>query len=116
MVIFCKSAGDTPNLPTIRNFPVKHKSKFIDIVEEIGPDYEFFGTLLLKDNNGNKIKIIEKSERGDVLRIVAEILRQWLKGKGRLPVTWHTLIQCMRKSNLNVLSDQMEHCQNKMRV
>ena len=79
---------------------MKHQSKFIDIAEEIGADYELFGTLLLEDNNGNKIKIIEKSERDDVLRIVAEILQQWLKGKGRLPVTWHTLIQCMRESNL----------------
>ena len=92
---------------------MKHKSKFIDIVEEIGADYELFGTLLLKDNNGNKIKIIEKSERGDVLRIVAEILRQWLKGTGRRPVTWHTLIQCMRESNLNVLLDHMERSLSK---
>ena len=87
---------------------MKHKSKFIDIVEEIGTDYELFGTLLLEDNNGNKIKIIEKSERGDVVRIVVEILRQWLKGKGRRPVTWQTLIQCMRDTNLNVLSDHIE--------
>ena len=92
---------------------MKHESKFIDIVEEIGSDYELFGTLLLEDNNGNKIKIIEKSERGDVLRIVAEILRQWLKGKGRRPVTWQTLIQCMRDSKLNVLLDHMERSLSK---
>ena len=104
-MISCKSTGETPDLPTIRHFPVKHKSKFIDIVEEIGPDFELFGTLLLEDKNGNKIKIIEKSERGDVLRIVAEILRQWLKGKGRRPVMWQTLIQCMGESKLNVLLD-----------
>ena len=84
------------------------ENTFIDIAEEIGPDYQHFGTLLLEDNNGNKIKIIEKSEHGDVVGIVAEILRQWLQGKGRRPVTWQTLTQCIRDTNLNVLSDRME--------
>ena len=92
---------------------MKHQSKFIDIAEEIGVDYELFGTLLLEDNNGNKIEIIKESECGDVLRIVAKILQQWLKGKGSRPVTWHTLIQCMRESKLNVLSDHMERSLSK---
>ena len=106
MVISHKSLGIPLNLPAIRRFP--EKNKFFDIAEEIGTDYERFGTFLLEDNNGNKIKIIERNKRGDVLDINVEILRQWLQGKGRRPVTWQTLIKCVRDSKLTVLSERIE--------
>ena len=84
------------------------KHGFIDIAAKIGTDYELFGTFLLQDNDGNKVKTIERSERGDSLRITVEILRQWLQGNGKLPVSWQTLVQCLRNSNLNVISDSIE--------
>ena len=101
-----KSLGIPLNLPAIRHFP--EKNKFFDIAEEIGTDYERFGTFLLEDNNGNKIKIIERNKRGDVVDINVEILRQWLQGKGRRPVTWQTLINCVRDSKLTVLLERIE--------
>ena len=106
MIISFKSLGIPLNLPAIRHFP--EKNDFFDIAEEIGTDYELFAILLLEDNNGNKIKIIEKNKRGDVVDINVEILRQWLRGKGRRPVTWQTLIQCIRDSKLTVLSERIE--------
>ena len=54
------------------------------------------------------MKSIERSERGDPLRITVEILRQWLQGNGKLPVSWQTLVQCLRNSNLNVISNSIE--------
>ena len=54
------------------------------------------------------MKTIERSERGDSLRITVEILRQWLQGNGKLPVSWQTLVQCLQNSNLNVISDSIE--------
>jgi len=106
LVISRKSLGIPLNLPAIRHFP--EKNEFFDIAEEIGTDYELFAILLLEDNNGNKIKIIERNKCGDVVDINVEILRQWLQGKGRRPVTWQTLIQCMRDSWLPVLSKRIE--------
>lgn len=106
MISSCKSADNPPILPTLRHFPVE--DTFIDIAEEIGPDYEKFGTLLLEDKNGNKVKIIRMSERDDPLRITVEILRQWLREKGRMPVTWQTFVKCLRDINLNVLADKMD--------
>ena len=103
---FLQSIGHPPDLPTLRHFPVKNG--FIDVAVKIGTDYELFGTFLLQDNDGNKVKTIERSERGDPLRITVEILRQWLQGNGKLPVTWQTLVQCLRNSNLNVISDSIE--------
>ena len=104
--LFLQFTGHPPDLPTLRHFPVKNG--FIDIAVKIGTDYELFGTFLLQDNDGNKVKTIERSERGDPLRITVEILRQWLQGNGKLPVSWQTLVQCLRNSNLNVISDSIE--------
>ena len=106
MISSCKSADNPPTLPILRHFPVE--DTFIDIAEEIGPDYEKFGTLLLEDKNRNRVKIIRMSEHDDPLCITVEILRQWLQEKGRMPVTWQTLVKCLRDINLNALADKMD--------
>ena len=99
-----KSADDPPNLSALRNF-----TGAIDIAEKIGTNYEHFGTLLLNDNDGTKVKNIEMSKHGDPVHITVEILKQWRQGKGRRPVTWRTLVDCLRGTGLNVLADQIEH-------
>ena len=84
------------------------KDQFKDIVAEIQNDYEQFGTILLQDSNGVKIKGIAMSKLGDPVAITVEILREWLKGRGRTPVTWRTFVKCLRESRLNVLADDIE--------
>jgi len=32
----------------------------------------------------------------------------WLQGKGRLPVTWRTLVKCLQDTGLNVLADDIK--------
>ena len=81
IVSSCTSADAPPTLDVLRHFPVKNGH--IDIPEEIGADYEKFGTLLLEDKSGNKVKNIKVSECDDLLLITVEILRQWLQGKGK---------------------------------
>ena len=56
-----KSADDPPNLSVLRNFNVKEGA--IDIAEKIGTNYEHFGTLLLNDNDGTKVKSPIHDER-----------------------------------------------------
>ena len=80
----------------------------MDLAEEIGADCVKFGTLLLEDKTGNKVTNIKVSERGDPVEITVEILKQWLQGKGRKPVTWHTLVKCLRDTDLNTLADNMD--------
>ena len=103
----CKSTDGPPTLGGLRHFPVANGH--IDLAEEIGADYEKFGTLLLEDNNGNKVKNIEVSECGDPVKITVEILRQWLQGKGIKPVTWQTLVKCLRDTDLTTLVDNMKN-------
>ena len=81
------------------------KDESIDIAEKIGTDYELFGTLLLNDDDGTKVKNIEISKHGDPVHITVEILKQWLQGKGKKPITRRTLMNCLRDTGLNVLAD-----------
>ena len=80
----------------------------MDLAIEIGPEYEKFGTLLLEDEMGNKVNSIAKSKHYIPVDITVEILKQWLQGKGRKPVTWQTLVKCLRDTDLNVLADNIE--------
>ena len=100
------SAGDRPTLLELRYFPVK--DRFKNIVAEIQNDYYQFGTRLLGDTNGVRIKGIERDNRGIPVDITVEISRQWLQGKGRTPVTWQTLVECLRESRLSVPADHIE--------
>ena len=86
------------------------KDGHIDIAEEIGPDYEKFGT---EDKTGNKVKNIKISEREDPLLVTVQILRQWLIGKGKEPVTWQTLLNNLRATGLNVLAKNIDHSLSK---
>ena len=101
----CKSVDNTPKLPTLRRFPVK--DGFIDIAEKTATDYKYFGTLLLNDDGGSKVSIIEMKHE-DPVDITVEILEQWLHGKGRMPVTWQTLVNCLRDTNLHVLVNSIQ--------
>ncbi len=90
----------------IRSFK-KTDGRVIDLVTEIGTDYKKIGRILLK--NDRKVANIETSKRGQVEDIVDEILTVWLKGGGRKPVTWETLVTVLRESGLVVLADDINN-------
>ena len=100
------AADDRPTLQELQKFPAK--DEFKDIVAEIQNDYKSLGIQLLNDSNGQIVMGIETAERGHPLDITVVILRQWLQGKGRLPVTWQTLVECLRDAKLNVVADYIE--------
>ena len=61
---------------------------------------------------------IEMSKHGDTVDITVTILQMWMDGKGRMPVTWQTLVTCLQKTGLHVLADNIksvlsEHTGNK---
>ena len=107
----CKSADAPPTLDVLRYFPVK--DGHIDIAAEIPPDDGKFGTLLLEDKTGNEVESIRISKHNDPLLIKVEILRQWLQGKGKDPVTWRTLVECLRATGVTVLADRIDNSLSK---
>ena len=91
-------SGDTPTLPKLLE---------LDIPENVGTNYYKFGTILLKDRIGSQIDAIEHNCRDSSERIVIDILKEWLKGKGK-PVTWDTLIETLQRTKLGVLADNLQ--------
>ena len=101
-----QSADDSPTLPELLRFPVQ--DEFKDVVVEIQSDYLKFGIQLLQDDTGNTIEGIERKKRGDPSEITVEIFRLWLQGKGRQPVAWKTLVNCLQDANLHVTADYIQ--------
>ena len=69
---------------------------------------EDFGTFLLKDHVGTKVSVIETARLRNSLLILQDIFQEWLQGKGEQPVTYATLVECLRAANLNVLADDIQ--------
>ena len=88
-----------PKLPTLLKFPVN--AGYINIPQRIGNNYDQFGILLLDDADGAIVgSIVDKSSLA--------IFKKWLREGGRLPITWRTLINCLRDANLLPLADEIE--------
>ena len=107
--IFCgsyysydRAASNPPTLPELLNFPGQEKR--INIPQEIGTQYKTFGTILLEDDSGARVDNIVHEYRERAERINTEILQEWLNGRGKLPVTWETLVEVLHDIELSVLA------------
>ena len=94
----------TPTMPELLKFTYAD-NKTINITKEIGTEYNCFGIFLLQDLNGQKVKNIKSKHQSDPSQINTEILEEWLAGKGKQPVTWATLVQVLRDTELYTLAD-----------
>ena len=75
----------------------------INIPERISTNYQEFGTLLLEDSTGARVRNIIHDHRA-VERINWHILREWLEGRGRQPVTWETLANSLDEAGVGELA------------
>ena len=65
------------------------------------------GTFLLDDETGNKVTGIADMAKS-VEDLNREIFQRWLKGDGKQPTNWDTLIGVLHKIKLHKLADQIE--------
>ena len=86
----------------------------IDLPSRVGEKFNVFGTLLLRDDYGNKMENIAEDYRGKSERITIAVLRVWLQGKG-VEVSWECLIATLRKSKLELMADQVQMALEKLR-
>ena len=84
------------------------KQRTINIPQEIGSNYYYFGLHLLDDPNGTRVRTLEFEYRPSTERINTEILREWVTGKGKKPVTWETLTEVLRDIELGALASEIE--------
>jgi len=66
-----------------------------------------FGILLLEDDNGVRILSITRECRDQAEEINIRILQQWLGGRGKLPVSWNTLVAVLRDIELSTLANEI---------
>ena len=75
----------------------------VNIIEEIGDKYHKFGTLLLEDKTGSKMGSIEDDERR-AEAVNNRVLTRWIRGEGRKPTSWTTLVNVLDECDLTVLA------------
>ena len=87
-----------PSLPKLLTFKVPQK---------VGAHYSDFGIFLLNDEDGSRIRVIEKDCNNKCEDVVRNTLSDWLQGKGK-PATWKALIETLRICDLNKLADTIQ--------
>ena len=80
----------------------------INISREIAPQYFEFGVHLLQDDTGACIQALEKELSQRAEDITNHILQKWIRGQGIRPVSWTTLINTLRKSDMKELAEKIE--------
>ena len=97
---------DKPSLLDLRKFPGKHGT--FDVMERIGVNYPDFGMFLLQDHDLTKVSALELTWQRASLPICRDIMKDWVQGKGKLPVTYATLLHCLRDADLHSLAKDIE--------
>ena len=54
------------------------------------------------------MQLISQKHRGDPEACCREMMRTWLKGKGRQPATFELLMEILKECDLIVLAEQVE--------
>ena len=67
------------------------------------------GILLLNDDTGETIATITNDCQKKALDINREVLRRWIHGQGRQPVTWDTLVGVLNSIELSELARTIEN-------
>ena len=83
------------------------KKRMINIPKEIGSNYYNFGLRLLDDPKGTRIHQIEHDYR-EIEKINTEIVREWVTGWGKKPVSWKTLTELLHDIELHSLASEIE--------
>ena len=80
----------------------------MNIIKKIGVNYTMLGYLLLNDGDGSIVPTITSQHHLKALEINIDILSQWIRGKGKMPVTWKTLIDTLYTIELAELANTIE--------
>ena len=86
----------------------------INIAQQIGTTSTVFGTLLLNDDNQERVTALAKQFGHDTSETNMAILREWLRGSGVKPVTWGTLVKVLKKCRLDLAEKIESHFKCKL--
>ena len=78
----------------------------LKVIEKVAVD-ECFHILILKDDFGHELDIIKRDNPHSVVDVSTGVFQSWLRGSGRQPATWKTLVEVLRECDLNNLADNI---------
>ena len=96
-----------PTLPELLNFKTSSGTTK-NIFQQIGTNYSKLGPLLLNDDMGVVTSGIISQHQRNAEAINQEIVTRWLQGQGKLPVSWFTLTDVLKKAGLPELSQMIQ--------
>ena len=77
-------------------------------MSRVGSKYDQLGYILLNDEDGSIIDQIIDYHHHNPEKITNDILKRWIRGKGKQPVTWKTLMDTLRAIGLTELATCIE--------
>ena len=101
------SLGSKPTLPILLNFKTSSGST-VNVFQQIKTHYSKLGPLLLDDDTGAVTSAIVSQHHPDADAINQEILIRWLRGQGKRPVTWSTLISVLKDMRFSELAEVIQ--------
>ena len=104
----------TDQRPTLRQLMIlkSHSKRDLKIIDKIALDWKNFGKKLYVP--AETLKCIEMTCRykggfeNFVMECCSEVMKVWLMGLGRLPVTWATFIEVLKESEYSELAKNVE--------
>ena len=97
--------GDRPTLPELINF--QGRGGCINIPQQINTNFLNFGVLLLEDENGANVRSIIHKCTENPEQINMQVFEEWIAGRGKHPVSWHTLIEVLQVIGLGALASDI---------
>ena len=62
---------------------------------------------LLNDDNCDIVDALEVVHQRDPVKIITDVYKKWIRGTGRKPISWQTLVDVFREIELNSLADRL---------
>ena len=73
-------------------------------MSRVGTKCDELGYILLDDRDGSTVDQITEYHHHNPANITKEILKRWIRGEGKQPATWQTLIDTLRTIGLTELA------------
>ena len=102
------SATFLTSKPTLPELLQLSSGSTVNVVEQIGTHYSKLGPLLLNDSTGAVTAAIVREHHHNAEEINQAILIRWLRGQGKQPVTWSTLIDVLNDIGLSELTQMIQ--------
>ena len=80
----------------------------VKTVRQCSSKYFDIGVFLLNDDNADIVKQLETEHQRNADSIMKEVFIKWIKGTGKKPTNWNTLIEVLRRAELVTLADELQ--------